>query len=710
VARTAEEQMRRFFPKSKMGVFALVVCIFWVINALLFTPQVRHEFPILGVCFDLVSLLIIIPAAYYIWKLFGIIKGRFLWKIRRRLILAHMFIGAIPVFMVIVIFYFSALLFYYQFNNYLIENQIGLHSAQIHAFNLSLREGIQSLMTGVTPPSPAAMKDILDSDAKYLLGSYPSAVIILRFPDPATNRLITYANQNLSSGGMNDYQIPHWIGDREFSGLVAEDMQPQIYGRKLFLRSFVNSDFRPDLPFSIEVSVPFDHYLLGRLKAALGLDFLLADNVKTPGLNVMLQSIQVEHENIIDSTFETEKAGILTGPLWSVYLFPVSWTAGTETEAGQFGVLRVELSTTKLWEDVFRSENTSGNSIGSIISRVLKTTLVFFLIVEIVSVVIGILLTKSITNAIHNLDRGTEFVKRGDFSQRIIVRSADQLGALAASFNQMTEYVQHLVKESVQKERLERELEIAKEVQEQLFPTRVPEIGCMDIAGICLPARIVSGDYYDFLPLGTHELGMALGDICGKGISAALLMANLQAALRSNVLNLWRQNGKDGEKNVAEVVQRLNSQIFSYTSANKFASFFYAIYDESQKTLTYCNAGHNPPLFFSDTAVHQLRAGGTVVGVFADSLYEQETIKLNAGNILLAYTDGITECVNEYGEEFGEERLIQLIQSNRDLGANELKGLVVDKVLSWTFSEERDDDMTLIVAKILDSNSVRKNS
>jgi sigma-B regulation protein RsbU (phosphoserine phosphatase) len=112
----------------------------------------------------------------------------------------------------------------------------------------------------------------------------------------------------------------------------------------------------------------------------------------------------------------------------------------------------------------------------------------------------------------------------------------------------MTEYVQHLVKERVQKERLERELEIAKEVQERLFPDTAPRMNCLDIAGICLPARTVSGDYYDFLPLGGQELGLALSDICGKGISAALLMANLQATLRSNVMNLWRGPGTEGEE------------------------------------------------------------------------------------------------------------------------------------------------------------------
>jgi sigma-B regulation protein RsbU (phosphoserine phosphatase) len=184
-------------------------------------------------------------------------------------------------------------------------------------------------------------------------------------------------------------------------------------------------------------------------------------------------------------------------------------------------------------------------------------------------------------------------------------------------------------------------------------------------------------------------------------------MSNLQATLRSNVMNLLRHSGIDGEKPVAEVVQKLNSQIYHFTSANKFATFFYAVYDDAGQTLTYCNAGHNPPLYFVGSGVHRLCAGGTVVGVFEDSRYDQETIHVNSGDLFLAYTDGIVESLNEYGEEFGENRLIELIQENRHLDAEEIKEAIVDRVLSWTYAGEREDDMTLIVAKILDASHVR---
>ncbi len=688
-----------------MGKFTLALVILWVLKTLLLTPGVRYSAPQLALLLDIAGLLLTIPVIFYFWKFFRFARSRLLWKIRRRLIVTHIFIGAIPIIILIWIFYFSALLVYYQLSYFLIFNQIGMHYSQVHAFNLSFRESLLQLMTENPHPTAAAVRERLDIDSRYLLDIYPSASMTLRFRDPATNQYVIYSNQQSGAEPLDEYRIPGWLQRQEtFSGLVMDDSRPEVVPPRLFLRSFVSSDFRTDIPFTIEVSVPFDHYFLGRLKAALGQDMLLARRIERPGTSGLLQKSDILPENILESTFDAEGTNILP-EIWSVVLFPTSWANGMEIKSVNSNVLVIELSFPKITQNLSRAEN----SVASEILKRLWRIVIFFLFVELVSVIIGILLTKSITNAVYNLDRGTEFIKRGDFSQRIVVRSEDQLGSLAASFNQMTEYIQRLVKERVQKERLERELEIAREVQEQLFPNQTPQMSCLDLAGVCLPARIVSGDYYDFLPLGKNSLGLALGDICGKGISAALLMSNLQATLRSNVMNLWPSERRNGQKTVAEIVERMNRQIYAYTAANKFASFFYALYDDSQHTLTYCNAGHNPPLYFNGGGVQRLRVGGTVIGIFEDSKYDQETIQLHADDLLVAYTDGIVESVNEYGEEFGEERLVQLVLENRHLSANDIKERVVREVLSWTFSEERDDDMTLIIAKFVIPSIVTNN-
>lgn len=676
-----------------MGIITAAIALLWILKWLFIAPWLKSIAPGYSFLLDIVDLLFSIAAIFFIWEIFKSVRVRLLWKIRRRLILANVFIGAIPVFIAVGIFSVSALLFYYQLSYYLISNQIGIHTSRIHAFNLTLRDRLQELMIGAEPPTQAVLIQAIDTYARDLHASYPYASIIFRYSNPAAHQVVIYANQSGNSGLIQGYQIPEWI-DREFSGLVVEDMQPQFYSRKLLLRSYVASDFRSDLPFSIETSAPLDRYFLMTLKASLGQNMLLARNVSSDGWLAGLQSSEITKENIIDSTFEIQSAQTLRSNLRPMFLYPISWKNDEEIKSGES--LNVELSTSNLIKNLSRSKNEIGKNLLSI----LKGIVVFFLIVEIVSAVIGILLTKSITDAVHNLDLGTELVKQGDFGHRIVVRSEDQLGALAASFNQMTEHVQRLLKESVQKERLERELEIAKEVQQRLFPSQNPHMGRLEVTGVCLPARIVSGDYYDFLPMGTNQLGLALADICGKGISAALLMSSLHASLRSNVLNLWNKNGDNGEKSLSKIVETLNGQLFDYTSDNKFATFFYAVYDDLAQTLTYCNAGHNPPLFFNGKDVKQLRTGGTVVGIFADSKYEQETIPMRPGDFLVAYTDGITESLNEDGEEFGENRLIQLIQKHSGLSADQMKSVIVDEVLSWTFAEERDDDMTLVVAKM----------
>ncbi len=623
------------------------------------------------------------------------LKNRLLWKIKHRLVLTNVFIGVIPILLMLAISWYAGLLFYYQFSYYLITNQISIHSAQIGAFSVSMKDRLQETAYGSESPA-LSMREALDSGARFLISSYPSAIIILHFRDPNTGKMITYINHGMNTGTIETYTIPAWVQEHDFRGLVVEDLQQDIHGGQLFIRSFVGPDFMSDLEFSLEVSVPFDQYFLSRLKAALGQDVLLADRVTIPKLNVMFQNIDVRNENIVDSTFDREKDSDASWSGWLFSLFPVSWEDGEERSAFDLGVLLVEPSAAKLLANIHESDN----PIGKRILVVLLAVVSVFLLAEVASILIGIKLTKSITGAVRNLDTGTEFIKRGDFSHRINVRSKDQLGALATSFNQMTEYVQQWIRERVLKERMERELEIAKEVQIQLFPSHPPVLDHLDVSGVCLPARVVSGDFFDYLPLDGAGLGIAVGDICGKGISAALLMANLQATLRSNVLNLQQQDIEQHESSVADIVQRMNYQMFGYTADNRFATLFYAVYNDTDRTLTYCNAGHNPPLYFEGDTVRPLPVGGTVIGIFSDSTYDQDHMQLNPGGVLVAYTDGIIESVNQHGEEFGGARLVELVQHHIDLDAETIKDRVLESVLAWVSADERDDDMTLIVAKV----------
>jgi serine phosphatase RsbU (regulator of sigma subunit)/predicted enzyme related to lactoylglutathione lyase len=239
--------------------------------------------------------------------------------------------------------------------------------------------------------------------------------------------------------------------------------------------------------------------------------------------------------------------------------------------------------------------------------------------------------------------------------------------------------------------RAARELEIAKEVQARLFPQTLPVLQTLDYAGVCIQARQVGGDYYDFLNLGPERLGLVIGDISGKGIAAALLMANLQANLRSQCVMALDQPQR--------LLHAVNQLFCENTPDGAFATLFFAEYDDRARRLRYANCGHLYGLLLrSNKNVERLDATATVLGIFKTWDCEIGERQLCAGDTLVLYTDGITESFNEAGQEFGEERLIAVSQQNRELPSRELLGAIIAEVRRFSPHEQR-DDITLIVAK-----------
>lgn len=329
---------------------------------------------------------------------------------------------------------------------------------------------------------------------------------------------------------------------------------------------------------------------------------------------------------------------------------------------------------------------------------------VVFLIVELFAIWIGVSLAKRITGAVNQLYEGTRRVIHGDFRHRIAVNDSDQLGDLSQSFNQMTENLERLLSVEKEKERLQTELEIAREVQNQLYPRVAPPAYGLRLTVRCDPARMVSGDYYDYQDVGYGKLVFAIGDVAGKGISAALLMATLQAALRAQITSYSppvhdNECTATPEVAVSGLVSRLNKQIYAHTSPEKYATFFFGLFDEKSQTLTYTNAGHLSPLLFREKEVVALDSNGTVVGAFPFACYDESCLKLSKGDLLVCYTDGITEPENAYGEMFGEERLIELVRRHAHRDDGEILDLILEAVRSWTDSPELHDDMTLLLAR-----------
>ena len=363
------------------------------------------------------------------------------------------------------------------------------------------------------------------------------------------------------------------------------------------------------------------------------------------------------------------------------------------------GALWVTSRPSAVWSSLF-----SGSEIlRGFLFDALVAIAILFLIVELVALVIGVSLSRRITRAVNQLYEGTRRVIHGDFRHRIPVRTSDQLGELAESFNQMTGNLERLLSVEKEKERLQTEIQIAREVQTELYPKTAPPNCGLRLTVRCDPARMVSGDYYDYEEIANGKVAFAIGDVAGKGISAALLMATLQAALRAQLSQFQPTSdnacSRVPELDTASLVSQLNQQLYAHTSPEKYATFFFALFDEKSCSLTYTNAGHLSPLLFRNGDVVPLDSNGTVVGAFPFAKYDESCLNIDKGDLLVCYTDGITEPENAYGEMFGEERLIDLVKKHAHRDDQEIVGNVLEAVRSWTGSPELHDDMTLLLAR-----------
>jgi sigma-B regulation protein RsbU (phosphoserine phosphatase) len=321
--------------------------------------------------------------------------------------------------------------------------------------------------------------------------------------------------------------------------------------------------------------------------------------------------------------------------------------------------------------------------------------LIAFFLIEAAALVTGIVLTRQITKAVDDLYRATQYVQSGDLTHRVRIERRDQLGILGESFNLMTGSISGLIEEQRKRQRLENEISIAREVQDQLFPRRMPAVPGVEMDAICKAARSVSGDYYDFIQLSPTHLAIAIADISGKGISAALLMASLQAALRSQVLVSGSET-----MSTAELVARLNKHLVRNTADDRFATFFIAVYDSATRKLRYTNAGHLPSFLISkDSALH-LDVGGMVLGVIEDYCYDEGAVMVPADSLFVAYSDGLVEPENVYGEEFGIRRLQQAAVHVQGAPPRVVAESLMTAAEEWAGTPEQADDMTVIVARL----------
>jgi len=662
------------YPRSKL---AIVTCYVLAIDVLLFAlQQLSHT---LGRSFGgslggWVTFLSSVVIAFLVVLLVRRISSGLLWRLRNRLIVTYIFIGVIPFVLLVALSLGALYLFAGQFATYVATSRLDSAAAELKATAETVERTMVSDVDSGRKPAEASVTSSNSQISVWLNGQ-------LLFNSPRQESAIR-PPVGIESG---------------FAGLVRDNGKP-------FLRTFSQSSTH-DGKLNVVVSRPLDFRVVAQIALDLG--------------EVNIGELD-QDGRLIDPFYSAGSAEPSRG-FWDIQvpfgrrLETIDWASGVK--ARDLGMKRggegARLS--KLYTHLF-----SGLGEVGIAMEVFLLIIVIVLVVfEAVAGYIGAQLTRTVTGSVAELYKATTFVNRGDFSHRIPITSNDQLAALAGSFNLMTESIQKLVLEQKEKQRLQNEISIAQEVQNQLFPRQVSQLANLEVHGFCRPARSVSGDYYDFLSVGSDRMILAVGDVSGKGISAALLMATIHSAVRAYAIEgipIFRQAEavvagemisakyeavmQGAEVSPGTMLSLLNHQLYHSTPLEKYATLFLGMYDSDARRLIYSNAGHLPPLLLGeDGSCSRLECGGTVVGLFDEVPYEEGAVQLRPGDIFLAYSDGVTEPENDFGE-FGEERLISLVQENRDLPLARITEIVTSAVDDWIGAAEQPDDVTLVLARL----------
>jgi sigma-B regulation protein RsbU (phosphoserine phosphatase) len=661
------------FPRTRIAFFTLYVLASALL--LLVIEEVGGMFrPSFGSWLNAwVILLTIIGLVFLAVLSIRRISARMLWRMRSRLVLTYAFIGVIPLVLLVVLATLAFVLFSGQFAAYVLTSRLDSDLRSLGISNVRIAGEIVSKISARNV-APLSLDAIPSRRTNHQVFAWFDGKLVFNNSGQAAPSLPGYLRQDLT----------RVVQDHGVAFLRSVTVIPDGDGTLVVLSSR-----------------PVEQRLLGELGANLGEITLYKSDTGTenPTPIYTAGNIPLPRRTLDFKVSAGAKIPVL------------DWARGADTNPALVSV------TTRL-SQLYDLSFSSLGDLGATIEFVLFVLLIALFLFEAAAWWIGTRLSRSITGAVAQMYLATTHINRGDFTHRIPITSNDQLAALSNSFNSMTESIQNLVLEQKEKQRLENEITIAQEVQAQLFPRHITQLPSLEVFGFCRPARSVSGDYYDFLSLGPERLLLAVGDVSGKGISAALLMATIHSAVRAysveGIPALRQLQAVGGGPPVltrggsliegAEVcpgtlLSLLNHQLYHSTPQEKYATLFLAMYDAANRRLTYSNAGHLPPLVLSESGVvKRLEEGGTVVGLFDNINYDEDSVQLRPEEIFLAYSDGVTEPENDFGE-FGEQRLIELVQENRDLPLERISEIVTAAVDDWIGGAEQPDDVTLVLAR-----------
>ncbi len=641
---------------------------------------------------------------YFGVRLIVLAKRRLLWRVRRKLILSYVFIGFVPALLLVAFSLLCGFLLFYNFSSYLVQSRLRALSEQARFF-------AQSTALEIQRGGGRDVTNIIARRQEKGGSQYPdmsfAVVPVDRACDTPANNGSHIANVRIAAQTPGPWAhldpptaIPGWIDCGGFSGVLAYSHHRTPKTDDEDTHFLVRGVAFPDSPhpaYAVVVDLLVNDAIRQQLRRETGVE--LKSVRAAPPSPINNAQPLAGHDGGDEPPPSTFVASGILGSLRSPMEYR-DWKAGTS------GILIVTtaLNVAELYDRISFADSGAGRTFGQGLLLVLFVIGALFLIIEAMALVAGFALAKSLTGSVHALFAGTERVRQGDFTHKIEVKTEDQLGELAGSFNSMTASIEDLLRQAAEKKRLEEELRIAHEIQMSLLPQGPLTMHGLAVTALCVPAREVGGDYYDFLPLGEQRVGVLIADVSGKGTSAALYMAELKGL----VLSLSEIHSSPRELLIAA-----NRIISHHLDARSFITMTYAVIDLRARTMTYARAGHTPLIYVpgacaagAERQVQILVPDGMVVGLKLDNgeMFErhlvEETIPLQAGDLYLLFTDGISEAMNAHDDLFGEARLGQLVEAHAHLPSEELRERMLREIAAFVGDAPQHDDMTMILVKV----------
>lgn len=718
------ELLKSLIPITPMGKAMLIGIAVWFADWTFTMERTLFGSRAVKTLFDVLSALALIPPAYFLIRGARWVTQHLLWRLRRRLIVTYLLIGAVPILLVLLLVALIGRVLVFQAGTSLVERQLDGYLEQSRAAAQAISQDLNSAEPDRWQPDP--MQRRLQERADALSPIFPNVSLTVRqaaglnlsVNGTSTENEAT-RNPSARNSRLNAAALPDWLNSQsEFHGLVFDDGSPDdahVQAVHLIkLKQPADTVFQLSYPIGEGLCLHLSHTT--DLRVAPGQAF--TSLIMTPAGGRVDETAPAEirqPENLAETASGAP-----------IFKSVMEWRTGQKRDRDVLVVDWASLSLSNIQQRIqqFRSDS----AFGDVVFVVIAGMAVISFLIALSAIISAVVLTRSITGAVHYLYEGTKRVEAGDFDHEIEITGRDQLAALSGSFNQMTRSIRELLRVSAEKQRLDQEMKIAAQVQALLFPRSTPKTAALDFApGVCIPARAVSGDYYDFLEVTSGITGVVVADVCGKGVSAALMMANLQANLRGQVqacydthhfkmsfaANSVAVGNAESESSAASpaahpvrhIVQKVNQQVAASMMDASYITFFYAEIDERRLTLRYTNAGHNPPLLVRANRggaqkVESLDRGGTVLGLFSNADYEDVELKLERGDVLVAFTDGLIEARDPNGEEFGETRVKQTLIRHAHLPATEIEQQMLLAVRQWTQGAEQEDDLTLVLFKV----------